>query len=189
MDARERILSAAFKLFGDAGYEATSIAEICRRAKVSNGSFFHAFSTKEALGADLFMSSLQAYHEAMIQPLRGRPSAREGIARMVRAHLDWVVLSEAQARYLFEQSRPEWLEHSRDRQAAENEAFARTISDWREPLVASGALQDVSQGMFTAQLIGPAQIFCRAWLSGRSKTDPRDHATSLIACARRALLA
>jgi AcrR family transcriptional regulator len=189
MDARDRILGSAFGLFGEAGYEATSVAEICRRAKVSNGSFFHAFSTKEVLGADLFMSALEDYHAAMTLPLRTRPTARDGIGRLVRAHLDWVVLSEPRARYLFEQSRPEWLVHVRDRQASENDRFGRTISEWRQPLVASGALLDLPPGVFTAQLIGPAQIFCRAWLSGRSKTDPREHAKNLIACARRALLA
>mgnify|MGYP001114452175 CR=1 FL=1 len=41
--------------------------------------------------------------------------------------------------------------------------------------------------MFVSQLIGPAQIFCRAFLSGRDRADPRVEADTLIACAGRAL--
>jgi hypothetical protein len=43
--------------------------------------------------------------------------------------------------------------------------------------------------VFFSQIIGPAQIFCRAWLSGRDRTDPRQQADILIACAIRALVA
>ena len=42
--------------------------------------------------------------------------------------------------------------------------------------------------MFVSQLIGPAQIFCRAFLSGRDRADPRNEADTLIACAIRALV-
>ena len=38
---RERILDAALEEFDERGYEATTVASICRRAGVSNGSFFH----------------------------------------------------------------------------------------------------------------------------------------------------
>jgi hypothetical protein len=41
--------------------------------------------------------------------------------------------------------------------------------------------------MFVSQLIGPAQIFCRAFLSGRDRADPRAETDTLVACAVRAL--
>lgn len=189
MDAKVRIRSAALKLFNKIGYEATSIAEICRRSKVSNGSFFHAYTTKEALGADLFLTALEDYHAAMTSSLVASPGARAGISAMLHAHLGWVVASEPMARILFEQVRPEWLAHVRDRQSQENERFAAAITGWREPLVKSGDIVNLPQLVFIAQLIGPAQIFCRAWLSGRSAKSPQDHSAQLIACAWRALLA
>ena len=43
--------------------------------------------------------------------------------------------------------------------------------------------------LFFSQIIGPAQIFCRAWLSGRDRADPRDQIDTLIACAIRAVVA
>jgi hypothetical protein len=43
--------------------------------------------------------------------------------------------------------------------------------------------------VFFSQIIGPAQIFCRAWLSGRDRSDPGEQADILIACAIRAVVA
>lgn len=189
MDAKTRIRAEALKLFSRNGYEAVSVAGICKQSRVSNGSFFHAYATKEALGADLWITALENYHLEVTRPLGARPAARAGITGMLEAHLGWVVTSQPMARLLFEQVRPEWLGYVQERQAAENEKFAATISEWREPLVKAGKLLDMPRGMFTAQLIGPAQIFCRAWLSGRSDNDPRLQAKHLIACAHRALLA
>jgi hypothetical protein len=37
--------------------------------------------------------------------------------------------------------------------------------------------------------MGPAQIFCRAWLSGRDRADPREQIDTLIDCAIRAVVA
>jgi hypothetical protein len=47
----------------------------------------------------------------------------------------------------------------------------------------------MSSSLFFSQIIGPAQIFCRAWLSGRDRADPREQADVLIACAIRAVVA
>lgn len=189
MDARDKIRTAALFLFTEGSFEDTAVATICREAGVSNGSFFHAFANKEALGADLFMSALADYHAAMIKALEGAPGADAGVARLVEAHLEWVVAERRQARFLFEQARSQWLAHLRADQAAENARFGRLLADWHAPLVASGALLPTPIEIFTAQVIGPAQIFCRAWLSGRSQDDPREMRVELAACAIRALVA
>lgn len=188
MNTRTRIRTAALDLFSEVGYEATSIAEIRRRAGVSNGSFFHAFPTKEALAADLYLQALEAYHQALESILASRPTAAAGIDGMLRAHLGWVTECEPQAKLLFEQVRSEWVSLVRAPQHQENSRFMSEVSDWRLPLIASEELMDIPAPMFIAQLIGPAQIFCRAWLSGRSSSRPQEHASILIACACKALL-
>jgi AcrR family transcriptional regulator len=187
MMPRERILSAALDLFDGQGVGRTSVAAVCREAGVSNGSFFHAFATKEALCAELYLAALESYHRAMVASVADALDAPEGVARLVRAHLDWVVDSRTHARFLFEQSRSEWIAHVRERQALENEHFARQLDEWRVPLVRAGRLLDLPRSVFIAQLIGPSQIFCRAWLSGRSAADPREQAVTLVDCACRAL--
>jgi len=123
----------------------------------------------------------------MLAALDPIPDAEQGIDRLIRAHLDWVVTSRREARYLFEISRGEWADDVRDAQRAQNARLAEGIERWRAPLVARGELLPMPPMMFISQLIGPAQIFCRAFLSGRDRTDPRNGVDTLIACANRAL--
>ena len=115
-------------------------------------------------------------------------SAQAGIDRLIRAHLDWVVAHRREARYLFEISRGDWTEELRDKQRALNARFAEGIERWRAPLVTSGELLPLPPAVFGSQIIGPAQIFCRAYLSGRDRSDARLQADQLIACAIRALV-
>jgi hypothetical protein len=116
-------------------------------------------------------------------------NAQEGIGRLIRAHLDWVVNNRREARFLFEISRSEWTEAVRDTQRAQNARLADGIERWRTPLIARGELLPMTPMLFFSQIIGAAQIFCRAWLSGRDRADPRQQADILIACAIRALVA
>lgn len=99
-----------------------------------------------------------------------------------------MVTSRREARYLFEISRGEWGEDVREAQRAQNARFAEGIERWRAPLVAGGELLPMTPLMFVSQLIGPVQIFCRAYLSGRDRADPRAEAETLVACAIRALV-
>ncbi|ATB46217.1 TetR/AcrR family transcriptional regulator [Corallococcus macrosporus] len=49
-DARTRLLEAAREVIRTKGFTATSVDELCQRAEVTKGSFFHHFKSKEALG-------------------------------------------------------------------------------------------------------------------------------------------
>ncbi|RTM11485.1 MAG: TetR/AcrR family transcriptional regulator, partial [Bradyrhizobiaceae bacterium] len=169
-------------------FEAATVAAIRTKAHASNGSFFHVFGSKKELAGALFLEVLGHYHAAVLTALDPAPGAEQGIDRLIRAHLDWVVSSRREARYLFEISRSEWGEDVRDAQRAQNARLAEGIERWRAPLVAGGELLPMTPAMFISQLIGPAQIFCRAFLSGRDRTDPRAEADALIACAVRALV-
>jgi TetR/AcrR family transcriptional regulator, transcriptional repressor for nem operon len=47
--ARDKLLDASFGLIREQGYCATSVDELCARAGVTKGAFFHHFESKEAL--------------------------------------------------------------------------------------------------------------------------------------------
>lgn len=188
MSTRDTILRAGSEVFDEAGFDAATVAAVRERAGVSNGSFFHAFASKDALAAELFLAALTQYHDAMLAPLDAGPAATEGIAALVRAHLTWVATRRPQARILFERPRPEWVDLVRDRQRAENARFGRGIAAWHDPQVEAGHLVALTGEMFIAHLIGPAQIVCRAWLGGRSRRDPRRDAETLVTCAVRLLV-
>jgi len=54
---RSRILRAAGDCFAQQGYDATGVAEICERAGVTKGAFYHHFPSKQ----DLFLALLEAW--------------------------------------------------------------------------------------------------------------------------------
>ncbi|HEX7925572.1 MAG TPA: TetR/AcrR family transcriptional regulator [Bradyrhizobium sp.] len=187
--AREDLLAAGLAVFDRDGFEGATVAEIRSRARASNGSFFHFFTSKKELAGTLFLEILQAYHAAIITAVNDTHGAGEGVARLIRAHLDWVVTDRREARFLFEISRSEWSEEVRGAQRTENSRLTDGIERWRAPLLARGELLPMSAVLFFSQIIGPAQIFCRAYLSGRQQSDPREQVETLIACAIRAVVA
>ena len=187
--AREDLLAAGLAVFDRDGFEGATVAAIRSRARASNGSFFHFFGSKKELAGTLFLEVLQRYHAAILAAVDASMSAEQGIGRLIRAHLDWVVNNRREARYLFEISRSDWADDIRDAQRAQHSRLAEGIENWRAPLIARGELLPMTAPLFFSQIIGPAQIFCRAWLSGRDRNDPRHQADILIACAIRALVA
>ena len=187
--AREDLLAAGLAVFDRDGFEGATVAAIRTRARASNGSFFHFFGSKKELAGTLFLEILARYHAAVITAVDGSCGARQGVTRLIRAHLEWVVNSRREARYLFEISRSEWTEEIRGAQRAQNSRLAEAVERWRAPLVERGELLPMTSSVFFSQIIGPAQIFCRAWLSGRDRADPREQADNLIACAIRAVVA
>lgn len=187
--AREDLLAAGLAVFDRDGFEGATVAAIRTRAQASNGSFFHFFGSKKELAGTLFLEILGRYHAAVLAGVAESCGAQEGVRRLIVAHLDWVVNNRREARYLFEISRSEWTEEVRGAQRELNSRLAEAVERWRTPLLVRGELLPMTATLFFSQIIGPAQIFCRAWLSGRDRADPRDQIDVLIACAIRAVVA
>jgi AcrR family transcriptional regulator len=187
--AREDLLAAGLAVFDRDGFEGATVAAIRTRARASNGSFFHFFGSKKELAGTLFLEILGRYHASVLAGVTEPCGAQEGVRRLIRAHLDWVVNNRREARYLFEISRSEWTEEVRGAQRERNSRLAEAVERWRAPLLARGELLPMTAALFFSQIIGPAQIFCRAWLSGRDRADPRDQIDTLTACAVRAVVA
>jgi TetR/AcrR family transcriptional repressor of nem operon len=61
---REKLLEVAFDLIWDSSYGSVSVDDICKRAGVNKGSFYHFFPTK----ADLAMAAYRARWET-VQPI------------------------------------------------------------------------------------------------------------------------
>ncbi len=187
--AREDLLAAGLAVFDRDGFEGATVAAIRTGRGLRTAASSISSRRRRNWRGTLFLEVLHRYHAAVLAAIDTPCGAQEGIARLIRAHLDWVVNNRREARYLFEISRSEWSEEIRDAQRTQNSRLAEGVERWRAPLIARGDLLPMTSTLFFSQIVGPAQIFCRAWLSGRDRTDPRLQADILIACAVRALVA
>jgi TetR/AcrR family transcriptional repressor of nem operon len=62
---RERLISVALRLFGERGYQSTSVADVQREADCHSGSFYHFFPTKQ----DLLLAVLERYRTGIVPML------------------------------------------------------------------------------------------------------------------------
>jgi len=72
-DTRERLVMTALRLFGEKGYESTSVADVLKAAAANSGSLYHFFPTKQ----DLLLEVLRRYRDG-IGPMLLAP-AWEGV--------------------------------------------------------------------------------------------------------------
>src|ERR1043165_1023678 len=125
--ARDDLLAAGLAVFDRDGFEGATVPAIRNLARASNGSFFHFFGSKKELAGTLFLEILQRYHASVVAALGPQPGARDGIARLIGAHLAWVLNKPLEARFLFEISRAEWSEEVRAAQRSENSRLADSV--------------------------------------------------------------
>ena len=62
---RARLIAAALKLFGEKGYQSTSVADVQRESDCHSGSFYHFFPTKQ----DLLLAVLERYRTGIVPML------------------------------------------------------------------------------------------------------------------------
>jgi AcrR family transcriptional regulator len=80
-ETRNRILDVAQEAFARYGYDATGVAEICRRAGVTKGGFYHHFPSKQ----DVFLEMLERWLEGLDQELEIMRSGEETVPDELRA--------------------------------------------------------------------------------------------------------
>ncbi len=86
-ETRSRILEAAEQCFARYGYDGTGVAEICHRAGVTKGAFYHHFPSKQALFLELldhWLAGLDTQLEAARAGAESVPEELLQMAGMVR---------------------------------------------------------------------------------------------------------
>lgn len=81
-ETRTRILDAALDAFARYGYDATGVAEICRRAEVTKGGFYHHFPSKQAVFLELLERWLDQIDDQLEAAGFGARSVPEELKRM-----------------------------------------------------------------------------------------------------------
>lgn len=90
MSAREKILNAADKLFGEVGFDGASVREISEKSGVNKALIHYHFKSKEGL----LLSVLDRYYEqlsdAVKPPLLDKGDFRDRILRLIDLYFDFL---------------------------------------------------------------------------------------------------
>lgn len=176
---RQEILGAALECFHDLGYEKTSIADIKARAKVSTGSIYHHFSSKERLFAELYLDAIRDTQAFSLRALRRAKGAEQGVRALVGSYLRWVNREPKKAEFLLTMRRAEFMAEVDAELEVLNRELRTTLSEWTEQHASRGELPLAKMDVLMALLVGPSEDFARRWLRGKTSTSLRESADLL----------
>jgi AcrR family transcriptional regulator len=164
-DSRMALIKAARRLFGERGYAAVSLDEVCRRARLTKGALYHHFENKE----DLFLA---VYDQVEADLVSAGAEATDGAADLWaqlsgagRALLDICVRPDAR-RIILEA--PAVLGWAKARAAEEKYALGQ-LQAGLEAAVSAGVLESDSPGLLAQLLFA---LFHEAGMSVAAAENP-----------------
>ncbi|WP_029367810.1 TetR/AcrR family transcriptional regulator [Mycobacterium sp. UM_WWY] len=176
-NTRERLVSAAFELFEERGYEAASVDDIAARAQVGRTTAFRQFGSKEAL---IFPD-----HEALLRraderlstvPAEALPAEVIAVATSVFEHY----LAEgdrARTRYRLTRSVPAL----RDFETAVVSRYARLFTKHLRAAQTGDWTADLRAELFANAVVAAHNHVLRRWLRGDVPNPRADLAEALAA--------
>jgi AcrR family transcriptional regulator len=151
---RQLIAETARQLFAEHGFDAVPVADVARRAEVSEATVFNYFPTKE----DLVFQGMEAFEEELLRAVRDRPAgepAAAAFARFATQPRGFLAAPDAEyARHLVSITR--MIAKSPALQAREREIFARYTASLAALLAEeTGASPlDIAPRVVAAALVG-----------------------------------
>lgn len=118
-NTKSKIVSAAWKLFYDNGYDDTTIEEIIYESGTSKGSFYHYFDSKDALLGSLAYLFDEKYEELeeTIQPgvdtVQTLLMLNRQLFRMIENTIDLELIKKLYSTQLVTRSEKQLLDHNR----------------------------------------------------------------------------
>lgn len=169
-DARERIVEAAFALFAERGYDATTVDDIAERAGVGRTTFFRTFRAKE----DVIFPD----HDEVIAKLESRLSASTQdtsflaiceAARLVLLHY----LAEgdlARGRYALTSKVPALRDRENASATRYRLVFKSFIHDW----LGGDPASELRADLMAAAVVTAHNHVLRRWLRGQTTRPEAD---------------
>ena len=99
MDARQKILSSATKLFSTQGYGNTSLAQVAKEAQVSKALIFWHFASKDDLFRTAVTDSLAPYSIDVLEALSGLDELGQ-IGKLIDVYFEFVSQNVYSVRFL-----------------------------------------------------------------------------------------
>ncbi len=180
---KRRMLAGALACFNESGIEPTTIEMILARCEASVGNLYHHFGSKEGLVAALFFCALQDQAELMDAELAKAQTMRDGVAALVYSYVDWITAQPELARFMFQaRSAVSKGPHGAELQQR-NRHRARLVMAWFGEPGRAGRIKDWPMELLPSLIIGAAENYSRAWLSGRVKAAPAQQRERLAEAA------
>ncbi|MFT4084061.1 MAG: helix-turn-helix domain-containing protein, partial [Nocardioides sp.] len=177
---REEIAAAAFRLFADKGYDATSVDDIAAEAGVSRSTFFRAYGSKESVIFPDHDEILGRVEDRLRTSQQERALA--GVTDAVKVVLFHYVAegSRARERYRLTSTVPALRERELVSEARYQRLFRRHLSRWGD-----GSEQAELRAEVTAAAVVAAHNHVlRRWLRGECPDPQREIEDALAAVHR-----
>jgi len=158
---RARIIAASRQLFLENGFDATSVAEICRLSGVSNGALFHQFPVKEDIAWAVYHEVRVEFWDRVVGAMVASEDPLDGIEAAVRAALDFQRDEPGGAAFMFDVSGSKWIERYAHLSQPMYAAIAARGRAWSMPHIAAGRLPQVLPDVFIALASGAPQWIAR----------------------------
>ena len=182
-DLKRSILREALACFNDVGIEATNIETIRARCDTSVGAIYHHFGSKEGIVAALFFAALEDQAALRERYLETAHTAQEGVEALVRSYVEWVDAQPEWARFVYQSRFAVANGPFKDELLTRNKQRNRQLSEWMGDEGRSAPFSHVPPELLLSLIIGAAESYARAWLSGRVKKSPNDYAQLLAQAA------
>lgn len=177
------VLAAALLCFNRDGIEATTIDTIKNQCEVSVGAIYHHFGNKEGLVASLFFVAQDDYMRLLQALLQRACTAQSGVCAVVESYVDWIVTQPELARFQFQARAVVAKGPHAAELAKRNRTANQAILDWFAPPDRRRELVHCPAELLFSLIVGPAENYCRAWLSGRVKSSPVKYRAAFAAAA------
>lgn len=188
-ELKKTILRAALHCFNTHGIEATTIEMIRLACDTSVGAIYHHFGNKEGLVAALFFAALSDQAALRARHFEMAETTRDGVNAAIFSYVDWVASQPEWARYQFSARSAVSSGPFKEELAEKNRIRNRQIQEWFTRPGVGDELASFPSELVPSLIIGPAESYCRAWLSGRVRQSPEMYREILADAAWRSLSA
>lgn len=186
-ELKRSILGKALACFNEQGIEATTIETIRLACDTSVGAIYHHFGNKEGLVAALFFAALDDQAELRQQYLAEVKTAQQGVHALVHSYVDWVSRQPDWARFQFQARFAVAAGPFRDELASRNKTRNRQLLEWLAHYGQGEEMRRLPTELLPSLIVGQAESYCRAWLSGRVKGEPAGYRALLAEAAWRSI--
>jgi AcrR family transcriptional regulator len=161
----QRVLDGALVCFTTRGVYAATIHELADEAKVSIGSLYHHFGSRDRIALALYCRCQEKLWQIVTAAATDEREARVGIQRLVRAYLRWSADHRDEARFVHQFAQSEFVGRWRNELGAFHDRLLAPLFGWLAARAKGGEIVELSPALLEVVVLGPPSEFVRRWLA------------------------